>query len=148
MTPEEYLSQVIDIDKEIRCLDYGRRKILNTNVKATQWQQDKSFSLDVSRPNEEVVIKLEEYNDSITEKQKELIDLLGTISREIDEVSISNHRTLLMYRYIYGLKFKDIAKHMHYSDPYVYDVHRNALKSFRKAHPNKDWIEYLSLSES
>lgn len=140
MTPESYLSQLIDIDKEIRCLDHGRRRILSTTIKSTQWQHDKSFSLETSRPNENLIIKLEEYDESIAEKQKDLINLLGTISREIEAVTIRNHRTLLTYRYIYGMNMKQIAEKMHYNYNYCFDVHRNALRSFKKIHADKDWL--------
>lgn len=141
MTPQEYLSQLIDIRKEIKCLDHGRRSLTSTILKGTQFQHDKSYSMEVSRPNENIVIKLEEFSEELEAKQKELIELLGTISKEIEKIPIRNHRLVLTYRYIYDMDFKDVSEKMNYSHRYTFDIHRNALKEFKKANPDKEWIQ-------
>ena len=140
MTPQEYLSQLIDIRKEIKCLDHGRRSLTRTILKSTQFQHDKSYSMEVSRPNENIVIKLEEYSEELEAKQSELIELLGTISKEIEKIPIRNHRLVLTYRYIYDLDWKGVAKEMHYTVRHVDNIHRMALKEFKKVNGDKDWI--------
>ena len=140
MTPQEYLSQLIDIRKEIKCLDHGRRSLTSTILKSTQFQHDKSYSMEVSRPNENIVIKLEEYSEELEAKQKELIELLGTISKEIEKIPIRNHRLVLTYRYIYDMSWDKVADEIAYSLGHTHDVHRNALKEFKKANNHIDWI--------
>ena len=139
MTPQEYLSQLIDIRKEIKCLDHGRRSLTNTILKSTQFQHDKSYSMEVSRPNENIVIKLEEYSEELEVKQNELIELLGTISKEIEKIPIRNHRLVLTYRYIYDMSWDKVADGIAYSLGHTHDVHRNALKEFKKANNHIDW---------
>ena len=140
MTPQEYLSQLIDIRKEIKCLDHGRRSLTSTILKSTQFQHDKSYSMEVSRPNENIVIKLEEYSEELEAKQSELIELLGTISKEIEKIPIRNHRLVLTYRYIYDMSWDKVADEIAYSLGHTHDVHRNALKEFKKANNHIDWI--------
>lgn len=139
MTPEEYLCQIIDIHKEIELLDHGRRRLLSTTLKSTQWQHDKSFSNQTSRPNENVIVKLEEFSEEAEEKQLELINLIGTIAKEIDKIEIRNHRVLLHYRYVYGMSWAVISEQMNYTVRHLRDIHRNALKEFKRVHPDKDW---------
>ena len=139
MTPQEYLSQLLDIRKEIKCLDHGRRRILNTKIKATTYQHDKFYSNETSRPSENMIVKLEEFSEELEAKQNELIELLGTISKEIEKIPIRNHRVVLTYRYIYNMSWDKVADEIPYSLGHTHDVHRNALKEFKKANNHIDW---------
>ena len=140
MIPETYLMQITDIDKEINSLVRQRDKLKATILGSSRLEHDKSFSMEVGRPTEELIIKLDEYDIAIDERLDDLVALKGKISREINQVKIRNHRNLLRDRYINGMSWGDIAECMNYSGRYIYDVHRNALKEFKRTHPDKEWL--------
>lgn len=138
MTPKDYLEQVIDIRKEIKCLDEKRRG-LSASVKATTYQHDKSYSNEIARPPEDILIKLDELDDEFEERQDELVELLGTVSREIEEIPIRNFRMILDYYYVQSLEWSEVSRKMRYTVRHLNNIHRNALKEFKKVHKDKDW---------
>ena len=95
MIPETYLMQITDIDKEINSLVRQRDKLKATILGSSRLEHDKSFSMEVGRPTEELIIKLDEYDIAIDERLDDLVALKGKISREINQVKIRNHRNLV-----------------------------------------------------
>lgn len=138
MTPQEYLNQIRHIEKEIKCLDHQRRT-LNKNIQATEYKHDKTYSNEISRPPEDLLLKMEELDEGVSERQLEWVKLYGQIAREIEEVPYRHLRSLLRYRYVDSLGWKSVAKKMQYTVRNIHNLHKNALKEFKKQHNNKAW---------
>ena len=78
------------------------------------------------RPTEELAterVTLEELLTKIVQEYAALTDEISTACQDVDPT----YREIIMERYIDGLPFQQIAEKMHYSDSYIYQLHRNAL---------------------
>ena len=71
----------------------------------------------------------------VMEMKKELAELFDAqveLSRNIDKIKNYSERTVLRYRYILDLSWKQIADKTGYSLPQVYNYHKSGLENFKK----------------
>lgn len=73
-----------------------------------------------------VIAKADELRNILHEKLTELLQLQIDIERSIYTLD-PIERTLIRYRYIYGLKWEEICMKMMYSWNVVHSIHRKAL---------------------
>ena len=137
MTPQEYLMQIFHLNKKINSKLSERDEIMSTLIRATDTSRENIHTLDVGRPTEDTVIRLMDYNDEANQYTDKLVDLKVRIAEEIMHLDSDNHRMVLRERYIHCKKFEQIAVDMNYDYSWVIKLHRQALKKFGEAFPEK-----------
>lgn len=76
--------------------------------------------------------RLDELERKLLVKQKKALILMDGITDSIAEMEDATERTLLRLRYICGHTWEKIMEEMDYSWGQVHNIHRKALKNFRK----------------
>ena len=137
MTPQEYLMQIFHLNKKINSKLSERDEIMSTLIRSTDTSRENIHTLDVGRPTEDTVIRLMNYNDEANQYTDKLVDLKVQIAEEIMRLDSDNHRMVLRERYIHCKKFEQIAVDMNYDYSWVIKLHRQALKKFGEAFPEK-----------
>lgn len=72
---------------------------------------------------------------SVTDADRQLEEMDGEISREMERVrgliglTTGREKTVLMYRYLDGLEWEDVAHRLHYSRQHACRIHGDALKT-------------------
>ena len=74
--------------------------------------------------------KLAELEAEIDQEIDELAELKLKITQMIRRVSKPEYRTVLELRYLSLWTWEKIAMNMNYSENYIYELHRAALKAF------------------
>jgi DNA-directed RNA polymerase specialized sigma subunit len=73
--------------------------------------------------------------DRLADALGEWLDDFELLCDEIDALPNEKHKTVLNFRYIGRRRWADIARRMNYTEGNVYLLHREALKEFKKYHP-------------
>lgn len=138
MTAKEYLSQLINLERliEAKRLECERLDAMSKKVSSTL----SDCKVESSRDNDKtavIVIHVIELKKDISEQMKVYAELQKRISKEIDAIEDMRYRSLLIMRYITGLKFGDIADKMNYGTRWVLILHREALKEFDRLHSER-----------
>lgn len=135
MTTKEYLSQLINLERliEAKRLECERLDAMSKKVSSTL----SDCKVETSRDNDKtavIVIQVIELKKDIREQMKIYLELQEKISKEIDVIEDMRYRSLLIMRYITGLKFGEISEKMNYGTRWVLILHREALKEFDRLH--------------
>lgn len=135
MTTKEYLSQLINLERliEAKRLECERLDAMSKKVSSTL----SDCKVETSRDNDKtavIVIHVIELKKDISEQMKTYAELQTRISKEIDAIEDMRYRSLLIMRYITGLKFGEISEKMNYGTRWVLILHREALKEFDRLH--------------
>ena len=135
MTAKEYLSQLINLERliEAKRLECERLDTMSKKVSTTLSECKVKASHDNDK-NAVIIIHMIDLKKDISEQMKAYAELQAKISKEIDAVEDIRYRSLLIMRYINGLKFGDIADKMNYGTRWVLILHREALKEFDRLH--------------
>ena len=134
MTAREYLEQVKIIDSKIRRLERERDELradlyrvgspanMNERVQTSQnW--DTVFRL---------IAKIDKKDREIAREVARLVDAKNRIIRQIERLKKESLRSVLIYRYVMGLKWEDIGKQMNYTARSCQILHGEALREFAK----------------
>lgn len=135
MTTKEYLSQLINLERliEAKRLECERLDAMSKKVSSTL----SDCKVESSHDNDKmavIVIHVIELKKDISEHMKTYAELQKRISKEIDAIEDMRYRSLLIMRYITGLKFGEISEKMNYGPRWVLILHREALKEFDRLH--------------
>nr|DAQ41905.1 MAG TPA: Protein of unknown function (DUF1492) [Caudoviricetes sp.] len=135
MTAKEYLSQLLNLERliEAKRLECERLDTMSKKVSSTLSECKVEASHDNDK-NVVIIIHMIDLKKDISEQMKVYAELQAKISKEIDAVEDIRYRSLLIMRYINGLKFGDIADKMNYGTRWVLILHREALKEFDRLH--------------
>lgn len=135
MTAKEYLSQLLNLERliEAKRLECERLDTMSKKVSSTLSECKVEASPDNDK-NAVIIIRMIDLKKDISEQMKVYAELQAKISKEIDAVEDIRYRSLLIMRYINGLKFGDIADKMNYGTRWVLILHREALKEFDRLH--------------
>lgn len=138
MTAKEYLSQLLNLERliEAKRLECERLDAMSKKVSSTLSDCKVEASHDNDK-NAAIVIHMIDLKKDISEQVKKYVELQAKISKEIDAVEDIRYRSLLIMRYISGIKFGDIADKMNYATRWVLKLHREALKEFDRLHSKK-----------
>lgn len=79
-------------------------------------------------------IKLERYNDEVTEERDKLIDMRREAKAMIDQLPNEVEQGVLYARYINAGSWEQIAVDMHFSWRNLFYIHGKALQSFERLH--------------
>lgn len=135
MTAKEYLSQLLNLERliEAKRLECERLDAMSKKVSSTL----SDCKVESSHDNDKmavIVIHVIELKKDISEQMKVYAELQAKISKEIDAIEDMRYRSLLIMRYITGLKFGEISEKMNYGTRWVLILHREALREFDKLH--------------
>lgn len=135
MTAKEYLSQLINLERliEAKRLECERLDAMSKKVSSTL----SDCKVESSHDNDKtavIIIQVIELKKDIREQMKIYLELQEKISKEIDAIEDMRYRSLLIMRYITGLKFGEISEKMNYGTRWVLILHREALKEFDRLH--------------
>ena len=138
MTVKEYLSQLINLERliEAKRLECERLDAMSKKVSSTL----SDCKVEISRDNDKtavIVIQVIELKKDISEQMNMYLELQEKISKEIDAIEDMRYRSLLIMRYITGLKFGEISEKMNYGTRWVLILHREALKEFDRLHSER-----------
>jgi hypothetical protein len=135
VTAKEYLSQLLNLERliEAKRLECERLDTMSKKVSSTLSECKVEASHDNDK-NAVIIIHMIDLKKDISEQMKVYAELQTKISKEIDAVEDIRYRSLLIMRYINGLKFGDIADKMNYGTRWVLILHREALKEFDRLH--------------
>lgn len=81
---------------------------------------------------EDTVVKLIDFKNKVNSKVDKLVDLKNEIYDKIEKVENTDHRNLLILRYINLNSFEEIAVTMCYSYRHITRMHGWALQQFEK----------------
>lgn len=138
MTAKEYLSQLLNLERliEAKRLECERLDAMSKKVSSTL----SDCKVESSHDNDKIaviVIHVIELKKDISEQMKIYLELQEKISKEIDAIEDMRYRSLLIMRYITGLKFGEISEKMNYGTRWVLILHREALKEFDRLHSER-----------
>lgn len=137
MTQKEYLSRGFEADIKIKsCLGYiselkERTVKVNSPISAIRGNGCNNKS-----HHEEILIKIMELEREVEEEINRLVTLKKEIAEAIDKISKPKERAVLSMRYLYMMRWEDIADTLLCSKRYVYILHKNALKKIRVPQDN------------
>lgn len=136
MSTKSYLQQLywkrrhLDrISQQIRDLE---QDIIS--VRAMDYTKDRIDSSNQTSAVEEAVIRLEAHKEKLLHIQEEYVILRVKIETEIESLDNDVFKELLSLRYVQCLRWERIALLMGYSEPHVFELHRDALDYFDKQH--------------
>jgi hypothetical protein len=137
MTTKEYLSQLIHLERLIEAKRLECERLDAMSKKVTSVLSDCKVDNSDRVANEDIVIRVIELKKDISEQMKVYAELQAKISKEIDAIKDIRYRSLLIMRYMNGLKFREISEKMSYGTRWVLILHREALKEFDRLHSKK-----------
>lgn len=135
-TPEnqkkiEYLSRYRKLGKRIEQLCAERATWLSRACKTTQTISDMPKAKNGAQGDSGEVVQYVEIGEEITRELRELRCLRREIRSIISTLGDDTLQTLMMYRYISGMTFEEIAVRMHYSWRQVCRKHGEALDKLK-----------------
>ena len=123
----EYLSRYRKLGKRIEQLSTERAMWLSRACKTTQTISDMPKAKNGAQGDSGEVAQYIEIGEEITRELRELRCLRREIRSIISTLEDDTLQTLMMYRYISGMTFEEIAVRMHYSYVHVCRLHGQAL---------------------
>lgn len=132
MNAKEYLSRYIQLGREIAAKEAEIKEL-----------QDKLYSLPSALKEAPVMggggsDRLANLLSNIIDKQKEikadvrhLMRIREEIENTINAVTDCDQRTVLIYRYLCGVSYEDIAQYMSYSLRKIHYLHGQALQAVK-----------------
>lgn len=131
-TPEnqkkiEYLSRYRKLGKRIEQLSTERAMWLSRACKTTQTISDMPKAKNGAQGDSGEVAQYIEIGEEITRELRNLHRLRREIRSIISTLQDDTLQTLMLYRYINGMTFEEIAVRMHYSYVHVCRLHGQAL---------------------
>lgn len=131
MTSKEFLDRPYHIKKKIRYLELelDRYKVMMNSIPQPSYgtvRVDKTPSTET--PNQKALEKYYETQDKITEKQKELEQVIYEVITVIDRLDNEDYKLLLKYRYIDLKNITEIANLLFISIRTAQRWHRLALE--------------------
>lgn len=123
----QYLSRYQKLEKRIRQLSDERAVWLSKACRVTQVLSDMPRVQDSTVGNSCEADRYVELTEEITLELQELHKLRREIRDTIKGLEDDTLQTLLLYRYIDGLTWEQIAEKMFYTPTWVWILHRRAL---------------------
>lgn len=131
LTAKDYLLGIFYTTKEIE----EKKRLLADLIKKQAPKDVTIPNLEKIGSNTHCVVASESVCNKIILIQQEIAKLSEKVCEAIDEINkikTPQERTVLMYRYIYGMRFSEISDLMRLSKSRIFFLHREALKNFEK----------------
>ena len=138
MTAKEYLRQLLNLERLISAKSLECERIDAMSKEVTSVLSDcKVDSSHDEGKQADIVIRVIELKEDIERQVAKYLTLRSQISKEVDLIEDVRYKSLLIMRYISGLKFDDIAEKMKYGKRWTLRLHKEALEAFDKVHKDK-----------
>lgn len=136
MTAKEYLQQIKKLDIQIRNKRLDLEDIWNRmkGVQAINYEPKEgvSGSPNVKSPQEKYYPLYEQYQKELESLLNESLNKKMEITRLVDSLDNPTYIDLLHRRYFQYENWKKISKGMGFSEPYIYQIHGDALREVKK----------------
>lgn len=128
MGTKEWLKRYGNAKLEVERLELEREAIRETmnGVHAIQYNdmpKNQSTMSDLS----DTIMAYEQMNEQITEKQKQMQQIMDEVRSVINMLSVAKYRQVLTLKYINLMEWDSIFKKMDYSPRRVFQLHAEAL---------------------
>ena len=126
MTAKEYLSRAYLLDQQIR-----------SKLEQVQSLRELAFQCTANTENErvsetqEIIAKIVDLEDELTDDVETLVDVKCEIKRAIDTVEKPLHRLILEQRYLLCKSWDEVADSVGYETNTVYKIHKGILRNFK-----------------
>lgn len=134
MTAKEYLEQVGEIDSIIKRLERERDE-LRADLYRVGSPANMGERVQSSKSGDtffRLIAKIDKKDREIQREMVRLVDMKNRIIRQIERLKNEDHRAVLIYRYVMGLHWNEIAEQMHYSIRSCHNKRDEALRAFAK----------------
>lgn len=127
---KEWLKRYGNAKLEVERLELEREAIRETmnGVHAIQYNdmpKKQSTMSDLS----DTIMAYEQMNEQITEKQKQMQQIMDEVRSVINMLSVAKYRQVLTLKYINLMEWDSIFKKMDYSPRRVFQLHAEALRA-------------------
>lgn len=129
MTAQEYLWQALNMQTRLDALQERRRRYEDLATSATAHYRSGPGGTRRVSSVEEYAVKMADLSEEMQIRANIYAEALKEIEAAIDAVPNQTHRDLLRYRYLNGWRWRKIGKAMHYSQDYLYQMHRRAVQA-------------------
>ncbi len=132
MTVKDYLYQIKDADERLR---HKYEEIERLRTKATKTTIEIKERVQSSKAKDTLgsaVVDIIELENKYSEDVKRTIALRARIIDEINQLTDSRYRQVLLLRYVERKDWVTIPKLMNYSRRTVFEIHGHALQEFDK----------------
>jgi hypothetical protein len=135
MTAKEYLSQVAECERKVRFLTRQIDDLKSDmySVRGVSYDKDR---VQTSASDDQMLVLIAKADSLTREWQAEIDELMRIKSRIMFEISLierPSYRWLLMYRYVDGMKWPQVAAVMGIENMRsLFFMHGRALKAFEK----------------
>ena len=133
MRAREYLSRALYLRLQIQIQDERAEEIRHRMQSVGAIRYDK---LNVqSTPNDPMldnIARLLEAEQEALRLSAQLANVYKEICDKLEQMDNELYRTILTYRYLHNMNLQAIADRVHYSEGYVWKLHRKALAAFEK----------------
>jgi len=149
MNAKEYMHNIRKVRRRIRSLreQIERDTVLSSGLSAIRYDRDRVQTSTVGDRMAEIVAKIMETTNELEKEihrfqlmEEDAISLLSNLKEE--------HERVLVYHYLDGVDWQDVADMMGYHDKYIYDVKNKALEELDEVLKEKDTISSQVLTKS
>lgn len=149
MTAKEYLERVKKIDSKINRLTTRRERLKECMYSFSESPEGERVqtSRNVDKFGS-LYAKIDDIEREIKERKEEITNLQIELALEIDELPDFNQKQVLVNRYVYLKSWQEISKKVGYSEGYIFQLHRQALKEFEKVLDQSNIAESQNRDES
>ena len=132
MTAKEYLSRAYLLDQQIRSKLEQVQSLRELAFQCTANTENERVSATPDpTKTQEIIAKIVDLEDEITDDVETLVDVKCEIKRAIDTVEKPLHRLILEQRYLLCKSWDEVADSVCYETNTVYKIHKGILRNFK-----------------
>jgi len=134
---KEYLMQISKTDRLIKRLTETVSTLRSSLTSGNyELKQDVVQTSGPKNALENTMLKIVDLEKQIDDRIDELVSMKADALKKIKELPDFDQQSVLISRYVQGVKWLQISEDMNYSISQVYKIHGNALLSFGTKYPN------------
>lgn len=131
MTAKDYLSRAYLLDQQIKSKLEQVQSLQELAIQCTtNTENEKVSATPDPTKTQEIIAKIVDLEDEITDDVETLVDVKCEIKRAIDTVEKPLHRLILEQRYLLCKSWDEVADSVGYETNTVYKIHKSILKNF------------------
>lgn len=132
MTAQEFLTSASEMNRQIHFKEIELKSLrgLASGISGCGFGERLSGTRNPDPPFVRYTDKALELEAEIENDKKALTELKLSISKAIDNLNNTNERTVLRYKYLMFLSWKEISTKMGYSKRWVIKLHEKAVQNF------------------
>ena len=133
MTANEYLSQVYNLKRKIKynMVRLEELREMTGSISSPAWDRVSSGNRCTEAPFVKILERLWEKEAEINREIEELERKEKEIQAVIEKLVDDDERYVLLYRYMQGMKWEEVALEMHRCESSVRKIHAKALRKIR-----------------